>query len=166
MDSGIEQSATPIMSRKDAAVAIMRVIRGVMRQMGRLYRDEYTRTPRSYPGEYIMVLSTELPNRKRDLVGKTRVRVRVPEDQDLPIHIRLEWTRDAFGFWYQQEEFFDNLDDPTNIVLKWIVDAMRPVKYTADGTVNTASMNRGYRKRKKNKVMDKAAMAGLSLGQA
>lgn len=160
----IEPESTPIMSRPDVARSLMRVALGIMKRMGRTYRPFITENPKKMPGYSFTFLHTQLPNRRGDLIGEARVRVTVPEDRTLQISVLVEWTRDAFGFWYQEEIKLKNSDDPTGAFMDQFVKAMNWVKTTADGSIRVISMNRMHRKIRKNEVKDRAARTGLTIG--
>jgi hypothetical protein len=160
----VEPESTPIMSRQDVANALMRISHGIMKRMGRLYRPFVSPSARKVPGEYYSMLVSQLPNRRGDLVGEVRIKISVPESRNLDISVMVEWTRDAFGFWYQEEIRMENSDDPTKAFMDQFVKAMKWVKTTADGTVRVASMNRLHKKVRKNSVKDRAARAGLTIG--
>ena len=162
--SSVERRSTPIMSRQDVAQALMRIAGGIMKRMGRVYRPFVTPNARKIPGTYYTFLVSQLPDRRGNLVGEVRVRVMVPMDQRLPISVLVEWTRDFFGFWYQEEIRLENSEDPTKVFMNQFVKVMSWVKTTADGTVRLVSMNRLHRRVRKNPVKDKAARAGLSIG--
>ena len=162
--SKLEPESIPIMSRRDVADGLMRVSKGIMKRMGRLYRPFVTPNAMKVPGGYYSMLVSPLPNRRGDIVGETRVKVQVPDSRELPISVLVEWTRDAFGFWYQENIKLQNSDDPTKAFMDQFLKAMNWVKTTADGTVKLVSMNRLHRKIKKNRIKDSAARAGLAIG--
>ena len=160
-----EAEATPIPSRKDVSVKYIRIVRGMMDRMGRLYRERISPSPKSSPTGHLMTMYSKLQNRRRELVGEIRVSVYVPEDEHVRIMIKVDWTRNAFGFWYRNEIRLPNSPDPSSDVVGAIKDAMRYVKHTADGDISVASMNRGtFRKIKRNKVHDKSFRSGMVMG--
>ena len=160
-----EPQSVPATSRKDVARNAMRAVQGLMRQMGRLYREFVTPVPKAIPGGYVMMLVSPLPNKAMEMVGEVRVWIYVPEDRNLSIRVRVEWTRNAFGFWYRNEIVLPNVDDSMFELLRKMKEAMFFVKTTADGTVKVASMNRGgFYKFRKNPTKDRAARVGMILG--
>ena len=163
--NSLEPDATPVESRKDSAYAAMRVIRGTLKRMGRLRREFITPVPKTLPSGYVMMLVTPLPNRKGEIIGELRVWVYAPTDTKIPVRIRFEWTRNAFGFWYRNDFNLTSSGDQLDELMAGIKDSMRWVKTTADGTVRLASVNRmHFRKIKKNRTRDKAARIGMVMG--
>lgn len=140
------------------------MIHGVLVRMNRVKHELVSARPADVPGKFEMKLVSKLLNNKRVPVGLIRVYVTVPDNGD-DIKYRVEWTRNAFGFWYWKEFTFKNVvDDPDDVSLRTIRTELNPVIKTADGTVPVKSMNRMYKKIKKNKVRDKVAQAGLHRG--
>lgn len=159
-----EPQSTPAESRKDSAYSAMRVIRGMLKRMGRLRREFVTPVPKTMPSGYVMMLVTPLPNRKGEIIGELRVWVWAPTDPNLLIKVRFEWTREILGFWYRND-FNLTSDDKVKELMDKIKDAMHWVKNTADGTIRLAHMNRmPFRKIKKNRTRDKAARIGMVMG--
>ena len=160
-----EAEATPIPSRKDVAIKSMRIVRGMMDRMGRIYRERVTPRPKSSPTGHLMMMYSPLLNRRRDSIGEVRVYIYVPEDDSFPIKMNVDWTRNAFGFWYRNEIRVPNTADPTAAIMNAIRGAMRRVKITADGDVRVASVNlSGLRKIRRNKVHDRAVRSGMVMG--
>ena len=137
------------------------MIHTVLLQMGRVKHELISARPADVPGKFEMKLVSKLLNRKRDAVGMVRVYVTVPENGD-DIKFRVEWTRNAFGFWYWIEfELKDVVGDTEDANVQKIRQELKPITQTADGTVNVRSMNRMYKKIRKSRVRDKVAQAGL-----
>lgn len=152
-------------SRKTVADKLMGVTSAFMRTSGRTRRPFVTPVPTTVPGGYVSMMTSPLLSSRGEEVGEVRVWIFVPENTTLPIRIRVEWTRDAFGFWYRNEIYIQNVDDPTVELLKKIREALFFVKITADGTVRVASMNRGgFQKIRKSQTRDRAARVGMMMG--
>jgi len=160
-----EAQSTPIFSRRDVAVRLINIVKGLMKRHGRTHRPYVSPVPKKVHDRFISMLVSPLLNRKREDIGEVRVWIQVPEYDILPIRLIVEWTRHAFGFWYRDESKIENIEDPTDSFLKALDKSIRSVKITADGTVRLASMNRGgVKKIKQNRVKDKAARSGLMMG--
>ena len=141
----------------------MAVIRNLLRKMGRVKKEIISTRP-SGISEYSMVMIGKLLNQKRQEVGEIRVFVTVPVNEK-NIKFKIEWTRHAFGFWYTRNIIMrDVVDDPSQINIGMLRAALNPVQWTADQTVNLKSMNRMFRKVKRNRVLDLALRAGLRTG--
>lgn len=146
-----------------ATEAGMAVIRNLLRKMGRVKKEIISTRP-SGISEYSMVMIGKLLNQKRQEVGEIRVFVTVPVNEK-NIKFKIEWTRHAFGFWYTRNIIMrDVVDDPSQINIGMLRAALNPVQWTADQTVNLKSMNRMFRKVKRNRVLDLALRAGLRTG--
>ena len=153
------------MSRREIADKMMDAAKGYLRMTGRTKREFVTPVPTSYPGGYISMLVSPLLDGSGKSIGEIRLWIYVAEDRNIPIRVRVEWTRDAFGFWYRNEIVLQNVDDPMVELLKRLKEAMFFVKITADGTVRVASMNRGgFQKIRKSRTRDKAARVGMMMG--
>jgi hypothetical protein len=110
------------------------------------------------------MLVGDLLNRRRRDIGAIRVYVTVPTSKN-DIKFTIEWTRHAFGFWYQQIVVLAGaVEDPKNMDVSKLRTALNPVEWTADGTTRVKSMNRMFRKIKKSRVRDRASRAGLMVG--
>ena len=147
---------------KDVAIGLMRVVRGVLKP--RLATGTFVSpVPKTLPGGYLMVLVSPLMNRRGEVVGEMRVNVYVPSDPVLDILIRVEWTRNAFGFWYRKDIRMSGESGHVSVQPK-IREIMRWIATTADGTVSVTSMNRMFRKIRKNPSRDRAARMGMVMG--
>ena len=156
-------SYSPILTRRELAVKLMNVLReGFNKRFTK--RAFISPVPRSFPGGHVMVMLSPLYNKKGENVGEIRIYIYVSEDENIPILIRSEWTRNAFGFWYR----YDNrLFDKDNVIVD-LYSKIRGISkwfsVTADGTVKVSSMNRMFRKIKKTSARDKAVRVGMVMG--
>lgn len=147
----------------DATIAGMDAVRGLLYKGSRIKRERVSRKP-SGVSEYTMIMASPLLNRKRQPVGSIRVYVTVGKASN-DIRVRIQWTRNAFGFWYVKDAVLVGaVDHPLPISTTNLMPIMAAVKHTADGTTILKSMNRTHKKKKKNKVRDKAIMSGLVMG--
>jgi hypothetical protein len=152
-------------ARKVVADRLMRAMYAFMRASGRTRRAFVMPVPTTVPGGYISIMTSPLLNGRGEEVGEVRIWIYVPDNAALSIRVRFEWTRKAFGFWYRNEVYIQNVDDPRIELLKVARDALFFVKITADGTVRVASMNRGgFQKIRKSKTRDRAARVGMMMG--
>jgi hypothetical protein len=151
-------------ARKNA-VGIANAANAFLKMTGRTRREFVTPVPRSVPGGYVSMIVSPLLNKKREEVGEIRVVIYVQEDDGLPVRVMVEWTRNAFGFWYRMRYVLDDKSDLRIGVSNKLRDAMYFVKVTADGTVRVASMNRsGIEKVRKSRTIDRAARVGMMMG--
>lgn len=126
-----------------------------------LLKREFASVNPSGTSEYTMSMVADLLDRRRRHVGSVRVRVAVPVDGK-KIKYTIEWTRHIFGFWYRQEFVIqDGVDDPVGKSAKRLKEVAEPVRWTAHGVTRVKSMNRLFKKVKKNRTKDKAASAGM-----
>jgi hypothetical protein len=96
----MEFQYTSTMTRRELAVKLMNVLReGFNKRFTK--RAFISPVPRSFPGGHVMVMLSPLYNKKGENVGEIRIYIYVSEDENIPILIRSEWTRNAFGFWYR-----------------------------------------------------------------
>lgn len=152
-------------SRKIVSDKLIGVAHSFLKMSGRTRNAFVTPVPSSLPGGYVSMLVSPLLKGNGDSVGEIRVWAYVPEDTNLQIRVRVEWTRNAFGFWYRNEFNLPNVDDPRVDLLKRLKEALFFVKITADGTVRVASMNRGgFQKIRKSQTRDRAARVGMMMG--
>lgn len=159
----MESETTPILIRKDIALRLMRVLRkGLNKRF--VKRAFISPVPKSFPGGYIMMMLSPLYNKKGDNVGEIRIHIYVPSDEKNAIVVRVEWTRKAFGFWYRYTIKLLNEDVLILELYSRIRDMERWFSTTADGTVRVSSMNRLFRKIKKNSVRDKVSRVGMVMG--
>lgn len=119
----------------------------------RLYRKKIY-SPRTIPGGTMVKMVSQLPDADGDLIGRYRVTMYVPDDMQFKISVLVEWTRDVFGFWYQDAFRIDNIDNPIPALLNRFRESMKWIRTTADGLVKVASMNRMFRKMRKNRIKD------------
>jgi hypothetical protein len=137
------------------------MIHSQLLKMGRLKRELVSARPLKEPGEYSMTLIGDLLNRKRKNIGAIRVFIDVPVNGK-DIQFDVQWTRHAFGFWYTKKfTLKDVVDDTEDVDPDKLMHELRPVTWTADGSVPLRSMNRNFKKVKKNRVRDKVVTAGL-----
>lgn len=154
----------PSGSRRDTSLHVMRSIHSLIDKMGRLRREFITPVPKELPGGYVMMMVSPLPNSSGEIIGELRVWIWAPTDHAIPVRVRFEWTREAFGFWYRND-FYLSAEGKVDDLVKKVRDAMHWVKNTADGTVRIASMNRmHFKKINKNPNRDKAARIGMVMG--
>lgn len=146
-----------------AAMAIMDIVKGLLSMMGRVQRPFISRKP-SGISEYRTMLVSPLMDRKRSPVGEIRVYVLVGANGG-DATIRVEWTRNAFGFWYRKDVVLSGVvGEPYGADLSEVKNVFKFAGKTADGTVILKSMNRMFRKVKKNKARDNASKLGLMVG--
>ena len=159
----MESEATSILTRKDIVVRLMRVLR---RSLDKRFieRAFISPVPKSLPGGYIMMMLSPLYNKKGDNVGEIRIYIYVPSDEKNAIVIRVEWTRNAFSFWYRYDTKLLNEDALIPSLYSVVRDMKKWFSITADGTVNISSMNHLFRKIKKNPVRDKIGRVGMIIG--
>jgi len=146
-----------------AAEAGRDMVRDLLLRMGRIKRELVS--PRATgTSEYATMLVGDLLNRRRRDIGAIRVYVTVPTGGN-DIKFTIEWTRHAFGFWYQQQVVLKGaVKDPRSADTSRLRAALDPIAWTADGTSRVKSMNRMFRKIKKSRVRDRASRAGLMVG--
>lgn len=159
----MESETTPILTRKDIAIRLMRVLR---KGLDKRFTNKafISPVPKSFPGGHVMIMLSPLYNKKGDNVGEIRIHIYVPEDKKNAIVIRIEWTKNLFGFWYRYNiRMFDE-----DVLITGLYSGIREMKKwfstTADGTVNVSSMNRLFRKIRKNPVRDKVSRVGMVMG--
>jgi len=113
--------------------------------------------------EYSMTLVADLLDAKRKSVGSVRVNVLVPVAGNSIKYI-IEWTRDIFGFWYRQVVVVpDGVSDPIAKSVPKLKQAFESVRWTAQGVTKVASMNRMFKKVKKNRTADRTVRAGMRM---
>lgn len=103
------------------------------------------------PGGSVYRATGDLIDKSGDVIGTIRIEVYVPFDSDLSIRVRIEWKRDAFGFWYREDIYLyegESLD--TGLMNK----PVKMIDSTANGSVRLKSMNLGLKKTKNNKIKD------------
>jgi len=111
-------------------------------------------SPGSIPGGKVYRLTADMTGKGGDIVGLVRCFVYVPSDESLGSLVRVEWTRHAFGFWYRVDFYVNDGDSELDIAGR-LREIARWIKVTATGSVNVGSMNRMFRRVKKNPVMDR-----------
>lgn len=151
------------LGRKATADKAMKAVSSFFKMTGRVGGVFVTPVPVSVPGGHASIMTAPLLNSSGADVGEVRVLVYSPSDVALPVRVRVEWTRKAFGFWYRNE-FFMQVEEQSQEIVRKLRGAMFFVKTTADGSVRVASMNRGFRKIKKSPTRDKAARVGMMMG--
>lgn len=154
----------PIESPQVKAVrAGMYMVRSMLDKSGRVKRTVVSINPTGV-SEHTMVMVSRLLNKKRDAIGAVRVFVTAPVNGE-DVKVTFEWTRNAFGFWYRKtiklRDFVGDLEDLEMGKIRVVLD---PLRWTADGSVRLNSMNRMFKKVKKNRVMDRALHSRLRTG--
>jgi len=147
-----------------AAQTALDVVYDSMRKMGRMKHVKMSPYP-SGQSEYSTVLVADLLNKRRNIIGSVRFFIDVPAD-GYDVKITVDWTRNAMGFWYRDDiKLIGAVDYPEFVDYKTISMFLKPVEWTADGSVRVKSMNRGhYKKIRKNKTRDKVILSGLIHG--
>lgn len=146
----------------DAVRVVMDIVMGFLLRLGRTKRPYVTPSPQGET-DYRMMLMGPLLDRKRDGVGSIRVYVYTDLSND--VRVRIEWTRNAFGFWYRSDIVLkEAVYDPYGVDLSGINSVFSAIRQTADGSTTVRGMNRLFRKVKKNKTRDKASRLGLMVG--
>jgi hypothetical protein len=164
MAEAANQIVQPVENRQQkASIVMMDIVRDLLFKMGRIKREFVSRQP-SGVSEHMMMMVSPLLDRRRNEVGSIRVYVLVGNISE-DIRVRVEWTRKAFGFWYQKDVMLrGSVSEPNMANLSELKTVFNGVKQTADGSTILKSMNRMYKKIKKSQVRDKAAKLGLALG--
>lgn len=146
----------------DAASGGLYIVRDLLNKMGRIKRELVSRDPIGVKKSMVM-LATLLDKKRRD-IGNVRAYVTVRDNGD-DLKFVVEWTRHAFGFWYRVEVTLrgavGNLEEANVGKLKTALD---PIRWTADGTTRIDSMNRMFKKTKKDRTKDRALRTGLMAG--
>ncbi len=154
----------PTVDRPAVAVEVMGIVRGMLHLHGRIKRPRISKKPKEFATEWVMTMVSPLLARNRQPIGTIRVVVRVPK-LGKNVKVRIDWTRDAFGFWFREEFILrDAVQAPRMANLAPLTAALVLVRWTVDGSVRLKSMNRMLKKVKKNTAKDRMAEAGLVLG--
>jgi len=135
----------------DVAIEFADFVLSCLKKNMLIYRPFVSVRPFEIPGGYIYRSTGDLIDKSGDVVGTIRLEIFVPFDFNLSIRVRIEWKRDAFGFWYREDIYLyegENLD--TGLMNK----PVKMIESTANGSVRLKSMNLGLKKIKNNKIKD------------
>lgn len=164
----MENSSSQIMDSGGMQSYIVRgglyAVQDALQQLGRVKNEMISTRPVDANGKYEMKLSSKLFNRRRVPIGFVRVSVSVPDGTE-DIRVRLEWKRNAYGFWFWKEFTIKNDSwDIDELRVQSIKKEFLPIIQTADGTVALKSMNRIYKKIKNSTARDRVANTGMRRG--
>ena len=124
---------------------------GILRNKHRVHKPKFSVIDGIKDVVFVYSAGLMLANKQR--VGKIRISYTVPYNKSLPSRFRVDWTRNAFGFWYSyRRELDNNIENNLTLVLEYIWSW---IKHTIDGTIRLKSMNkRSVLKIKKDNVKD------------
>jgi hypothetical protein len=155
----IEEPVEP--DKSLAAISVMRLIIGMLSREGMVFHPHITLRPIDSPTEYTMRMVSVLHNKKRDQIGMVRVWVIVSKIRD-EIKVKIEWTRNAFGFWFTKLIIFKGEAKGTSSVkLADLRTVIGQIRQTTEGTVKLQSMIRTFKKVKKSTIKDRMVQVGL-----
>ncbi len=146
------------------ALDMMSATQEILRKDGLIKREYISPSPVLSVGEYQMLLVSDLFDRKRSDVGDVRAFVFVPVVGDGSAVLRVEWSRNAFGFWFRDELRIPVGNFDANRIQSFLTGAVKKIKNTTDRNVPLKSQLRVLKKIKRNATRDKALRSGLVLG--
>lgn len=145
-----------------SSAEIMHAVKSVMGNARSTKNVNASASPRGIPGGEVYTVTADMIGKNTAVVGRVRCFVNMPSDPALNPKVRVDWTRNAFGFWYRMDFYVPPGSRELDVAGR-LREIARWVNITAEGSVNLKSMNRMFRKVKKNRVLDKAAMAIASI---
>lgn len=155
------EPALPEIDRGRSAELAMRIVYGMLTRDRRIRQARISPHPVETPTAYEMTLVSPLIDERRNKIGTIRVFVLVPKHGE-NIQIRIEWTRNAFGFWFQEKVVLKkSVENPSMALLAPLRAAMILVRQTVTGSVKLKSMIRMIRKVKKHRGKDAILQYGL-----
>jgi hypothetical protein len=121
--------------------------------------------PVESPSLYQGTLAAPLLDRSGKEVGEVRLFIYVPRFEDVTEgDVEVLWRRSAYGFWFiGNASWSDVLSEPYALSYSDLNSVFKLVEHTANGGVRLRSMIRGWKKRKRHKVRDEAAVRGLKV---
>jgi hypothetical protein len=146
----------------DAAIDIAYFVLSFFKKRRLIYRPYVSVKPFNTPGGFVYRSIGDLTDKSGDVIGTIRIEVYVPFDYELPIRIRMEWQRDAFGFWYREDVHIYTVEELDTGLLN---RAARMIESTSDGSVRLSSANLGRKKVKNNKIKDLTFSNAMRLWQ-
>ena len=151
-----------IAGKYSLAMSLMYEVRDIIEKKKLSQRMFVSRSPvGNY--EFRTVVYGDLLNKKKEKVGKIRIFIFVSLLHD-DLKVRIEWTRNAFGFWYREDYVvMGGTSDDADFDRGKFKMKMRPVEWTANGSVSLKSMNLYFKKIKKSKIRDRGVRSGLVL---
>ena len=149
---------------EDSVVSVLDHVVSSIKKRKLIYRPYVSVSVYEIPGGMVYRATGDMPNADGDIVGTVRIEVYAPLDEMIPTRIRIEWTRDAFGFWYREDLFIVNsIDEWMEDMKGMLFKPIKMIESTSRGTVKVSSMNLGLKKIRKNKNKDAIFDNGMRL---
>jgi hypothetical protein len=146
----------------DVAIEVADFVLSFFKRKRLIYRPYVSTNVATIPGGFVYRSIGDLIDKSGDLIGTIRLEVYIPFDSELPIRIRIEWQRDAFGFWYREDVYIYAIEELDISILN---RSARMIETTADGSVRLSSANLGRKKVKNNKIKDLTFSNAMKLWQ-
>jgi len=150
--------------QKNAAQGILDDLRANLVSRGLIRRAKSTPAPFSTPTTRETMLVAPLYKKRTMERGVIRVFVSVPridDEVDPGAEVRVDWSLNLGGVWYTVTATVRNALDVSMRDYASVLPAFIAVEHTVNGVVPLRSINRAYKKIKKNKSRDKAVLLGL-----
>jgi hypothetical protein len=138
----------------DSEIELMGYIVQSLKKKRLIYRPYVSVSPFDIPGGLVYRSTGDMSDPSGDSIGTIRIEIYVPYDSELPVRIRIEWTKDVFGFWYREDVFIPNDNNWEEDIRSIMIIPFRMIEATARGSIKISSMNLGIKKIKKNNTKD------------
>lgn len=152
--------------QENAAQAILDELRANLSSRGLIRRANVTPSPFGTPTTWETMLVAPLYKKRTMERGVIRIFVAVPrvdKEGDPGAEVRVDWSLNLGGVWYTVTAKVKSALDATKRDYALVKPALKAAENTINGTVPLRSINRGYKKIKKNRARDKAVLQGLRM---
>lgn len=155
----------PVVTPEDIAQGVMEKVQGYLNSGGFLRKEFVSPRPVRVLGEARSILVSPLMDRRHQVVGTVRVFVFAPVNENLKPLLRVEWTKDEFGFWFRKDLRLRSSRDGYGLEADRAIKSVAPaIRNTTDRSVNLKSQLMMHKRIRKNPVRDRAVRSGLVLG--